>query len=195
MKKPVRVVGPRDHVPGSIPPGVVNTTSRSDTWSRGLSPFFLGPIPLYEGASVPESVNMENAWQYAKVYDCHVGLDGDPGPAYFDWAAKGWQDPKAQRYPMGKGAKPLYTWWEGERLTYIEARKRVYFLFYARAVVKTEAFERLLDLHRFGPGVTLWDFDGYDHHALGMDFKDVLNDETRKMGHAFVLAFLLDKLA
>jgi hypothetical protein len=34
-----------------IPQGVyaIDTTSRSTNWTRGLSPFFLGPIPLYDG--------------------------------------------------------------------------------------------------------------------------------------------------
>lgn len=40
---------------------VVNTTSRSNNWSAGLSPFHLGPIQLYNGFI---SNNMENGWQY-----------------------------------------------------------------------------------------------------------------------------------
>jgi hypothetical protein len=27
----------------------INTTSRSGNWSKGLSPFFLGPVDLYGG--------------------------------------------------------------------------------------------------------------------------------------------------
>ncbi len=27
----------------------INTTSRSKTWNRGLSPFFCGPVDLYSG--------------------------------------------------------------------------------------------------------------------------------------------------
>jgi len=36
---------------------IINTTSRSSNWSRGLSPFFLGPIYLYDGFA-----SVESAW-------------------------------------------------------------------------------------------------------------------------------------
>lgn len=190
----VRIVGPREYAPGAIPEGVINTTSRSRDWSRGLSPFFLGPVPLYPGAPVPEAKNVENAWQYAKVYPRHVDPFGMPTPSYFEWAAAGWASSKAERYPMGKGKKPVYTWWAGEKLTYTEARKKVYVPLYAHAVAQCEAFGILRALYRERGEITLWDFDGYDHLALGMTFKDVLNSEVRKMGHAFVLAYLLERL-
>lgn len=186
----VRVIGPKD-------PWVqdaIDTTSRSGTWSRGLSPFFLGPIPLYPGAVVPHATCMENAWQGAKVYPIHVGPIGDPFPAYFQWAKDIWEDPQARRYPMGKGVSPAYSWWAGERLRYVDARRRIYIPLYAQAVVTTGAFQRLLALYREVGRITLWDFDGYDHQGLGMTLKDVVGCETRKMGHAFVLAHLLDKL-
>lgn len=118
----VRVVGPRD----PRVPGCVNTTSNSVNWSKGLSPFYLGPIPLYDGAVRAVSQTMESAWQFSKCYPCHVGEDGLPTPDYYKWAAVGWDVKRAVRYPMGKGAKPSYCWWGGEKLPYLEARKRVY---------------------------------------------------------------------
>lgn len=187
---PVRVVGPRD--PTSRDELVINTTSRSGTWSRGLSPFFLGPIPLYEGAVLPQATNLENAWQFSKVYAEDLSPSGDPAPSYFNWAKNGWSDPRAHRYPKGKGARPEYTWWAGQKLDYIAARKKVYIPLYARAVVKTDAFVRLKTLYRIEGRLTLWDFDGYDHTSLGMTLKDAVNDPKRKLGHAFVLAYLLE---
>jgi hypothetical protein len=38
----------------------------------------------------------------------------------------------------------------------------------------------------------LWDFDGYNHKALNLTYTQVINDSNRKMGHAFVIAMLLD---
>jgi hypothetical protein len=93
---------------------------------------------------------------------------------------------------MGKGAKPEYSWWDGQALGYIEARKKIYVPLYSKAVLNTPAFERLLELYdRYGE-LVLWDFDGYDHRALDMDLKDVLNFPHRNMGHAFVLMMLLE---
>jgi len=37
----------------------------------------------------------------------------------------------------------------------------------------------------------LWDWDGYDHWNLGMELGDVLACSSRKMGHGFVLAAML----
>jgi hypothetical protein len=189
---PLRIIGPKDRIPEFETP--IDTTSRSRNWSRGLSPFFLGPVPLYAGAVVPTATNVENAWQYSKVYLGDVTKEGDPAEPYFEWAKEGWSDPRAQRYPKGKGSRPEYTWWAGEKLGYIEARKKVYIPLYAHAVAPTGAFAQLLALYRSGTPLVLWDFDGYDHHALGMTLKDVVNDPKRKMGHAFVLAILLEQL-
>jgi hypothetical protein len=88
----------------------------------------------------------------------------------------------------------LYCLWGTERLGYIEARKRVFARLYATTVVVTPAFTQLLALYRERGTITLWDFDGYDHRALGMTYQDVLNCETKTMGHAFVLAMLLERL-
>jgi len=137
---------------------------------------------------------MENAWQFSKVYPEDVGADGKPTPSYFEWASSGWTDSTAHRYPKGRGRIPAFTWWAGERLGYIEARKKVYFPLYARAVRQTSAFNLLRTLYQsYGGNITLWDFDGYDHVALGRSLKEVLNDPERKMGHAFVLAWLLEQ--
>lgn len=188
---PVKVIGPRDKrkkVPdGSV---LIYTVSRSSGWGRGLSPFFCGPVKLYNGYVAK---NVENAWQFSKVYKQHTDAQGNPINEYFEWAKAGWTDNKAHRYPMGNGAKPEYSWWDGEKLGYIEARKRIYVPLYARAVRKTDAYKKLRELYDAGELIYLWDFDGYDYEALGMTMEDVLNNKKRPMGHAFVLKRMLDK--
>ena len=178
-----------------IPDGAIgiNCTSRSKGWEQGLSPFFLGPIDLYMGLT---SVNFENAWQYAKVYGPHTNTAGDPTQKYWDWAKKGWADSWAHRYPMGKGAIPLYSLWEGKRLGYIEARKKIYIPLYSKAVKETHAFKHLrgilAEAEKEGKDLYVRDFDGYSNKRLGMTYDDVINCESKKMGHGFVLAMLLD---
>jgi hypothetical protein len=186
-ERTVRVIGPRDpHDPEAI-----NTTSTSPTWSRGLSPFYLGPVDLYDGYVAQ---TMENAWQYAKLYEEHACYDGPrvrPAASYWRWALHGWTQERAVRYPMGKGAVPVCSWWDGQALDYISARKRIYLPLYRDAVRTTAAFKRLQQLYAQHGRVTLWDFDGYDHLRLGLSLRAVLNNPQRKMGHAFVLAMLL----
>lgn len=68
------VVGPRDKKPEGYV--LVNTTSRSKkTWEQQLSPFNLGPVDLY---SVFKSRNVENAWQFSKVYKDFTDEQGEP---------------------------------------------------------------------------------------------------------------------
>jgi hypothetical protein len=135
---------------------------------------------------------MENGWQFSKVYVDH-STGGLPNEAYWKWAYSGWNDIKAHRYPMGKQIKPLYAWWAGERLGYIEARKKIYIPLYSKAVVKTEAFRMLQQLHK-ERDIALWDYDGYQIDQLfSKTMEEVINDPTRKMGHAFVLKMLLEE--
>jgi hypothetical protein len=159
LESNIFVIGPRDPKPQY---GVViNTTSRSNNWSKGLSPFFLGPCKLYDGNIAQ---NVENAWQYSKVYKQFTNEDGNPSETYFKWAKDGWSRTYANRYPMGRGAIPEYSYWNGKHKEIYKEKKEVF----------------------------LWDFDGYNHKELKMDLKQVLNCEERKMGHAFVLAKMLE---
>jgi hypothetical protein len=188
--KPVRVVGPgfskeRDKLKGTV----VMTTSKAG-WSSQLSPFLLGPCPLYDGLA---SQTMENGWQFSKVYVWQVDKHGNPTMEWWRWAMAGWDDNKAHRYPMGRGRKPLYSMWKGEHLDYVPARKRIYVRLYAKAVVKTAAFRKLQKMYKAGEQLILWDYDGYDHIRQEKSLRQVLNDPKKIMGHAFVLAMLLQE--
>jgi hypothetical protein len=133
---------------------------------------------------------MENAWQYCKVYPQFADENGDPTQKYFEWAQKGWSNPRAVRYTMGKGVKPLYSYWDGEKLGYITARRRIYIPLYVKAAKETEAFKQLQKLVQ-EQDVCLFDFDGYDIGDLS--FEEVVEDSSRIMGHSVVLAMMIYK--
>lgn len=181
MKKQIQVIGPKDRKNFK---NYINTTS-SGTEFKGLSPFFLGPINLY-GMYIAQ--NVENAWQFSKVYKQYVDKYGMPTEEYFNWAIKGWNDKFAHRYPLGKNVKPLYSLWNGQQLNYIQARKQIYIPLYSVSVQKTEEWQNLLDLIRKGNEIVLFDYDGYsDYNSI----EEVENNPNKKMGHAFVLAKIL----
>jgi hypothetical protein len=171
---------------------VVNTTSRASTeWERSLSPFYLGPVTLYGGFT---SHNLENAWQHTKVYKQHTDSAGEPTDAYWEWATAGWLNPRAVRYPMGKGAKPEYSLWDGLKLDYVSARKQIYIPLYAEAVYTSAGFGVLRKLYKElskNETIALQDFDGYDHVRMNLTLTEVVNNPQRKCGHAFVIAMLL----
>lgn len=182
------VLNYRDSIPEHY--RVIDTTSRSkELWSKNLSPFLVGKNVKLYGHAIAH--NIENAWQYSKVYEEFVDENKNVTSKYFVWAQKGFKSHKAQRYPMGKRKRPLYSYWNGYCYDYIEARKKIYIPLYSREVIKTQAYSTLLKLYN-ASNIALLDFDGYDKDALNMSYKEVVNNPNKKMGHAFVLAMLLE---
>src|SRR3990167_1869087 len=120
---------------------VLNVTSRSKTWHRCFSPMVLGPVKIEWFDYI--SQNMENAWQYSKVYAEHIDeTSGRPTKnGWAVWAMNGWDNKHGVRYPMGKGRKPEYVWWEAGKLGYIEARKEVYVPLYTEAVYNSQFYK------------------------------------------------------
>lgn len=173
----------------NIPEGalVVDTTSNSGDF-RDLSPFVL---------SAPPAKRFENLWQFSKVYKTQVDENGNPNHEWYKWRINGWCNDRAIRYPMGKGAKPLYSLWLAsnsrveKRLDYIEARKIIYATEYSKSVIKTKSYAKLKTYYESQRELILLDYDAYDHQALGMTLKDVINNPNKKMGHAFVLMMML----
>jgi hypothetical protein len=169
---------------------IINVTSGAlDPFAKSFSPFLLGPVKLYNGYSAK---NVENAWQFSKVYKQHDN-NGSPSDTYFEWAQKGWNDTYAHRYPMGKGIKPEYSWWNGIKMSYVEARKKVYTPIYAKAVLNSENWTELLKRYTDNNKIVLLDYDAYDHRAEQLDWQDVLNNDKKKCGHAFILAIMLEE--
>lgn len=168
---------------------VVNTVSHGTGWQRELSPFLLGPVHLWD---VFVAKNVENAWQYCKVYKQHLDYTGqEPNDDWWEWAQKGWENPRAVRYPMGKGAKPVFSYWDGYFLSYVQARKVIYGPLYAEAVQKTDAWKRLKELYRTKKYLVLLDYDVRDTRKTKETMTQVLNNPDKKMGHAFVLKMML----
>jgi hypothetical protein len=167
---------------------IVDTTSRNSGPLKRLSPFYVPCGPLYQNFS---SINVENAWQFCKVYREHLDQNGKPSKQYFEWAKKGWADKFAHRYPMGKNRRPEYSFWDGHKMDYVEARQKIYVPLYSR-VVNTSAFQVLEKMVRTSEkDIYLLDFDGYNHRSENKSLTQVLQDPQRKMGHAFVLYGLL----
>ncbi|CAF0779268.1 unnamed protein product [Rotaria sordida] len=187
---------------------VYNVTSTTkEKWCSEFSPFFLGPIELYSNNKDGKmfiAKNMENAWQFCKVYKQFTDTDGySPSQAYWQWAENGWNDSKPHRFPLGrKASKPLYSLWNGKKLNYIEARKIIYAPLYAKYVEQTDAYKKLNDIYikyccedkndKHKKPMALLDFDGWDHLGQGYTLEQVINMPKPKMGHAFVLAGLLE---
>ena len=185
------------YVLNKFEPNPYTSAREFDTTSRGqnkdLSPFYLGPY-IWTDPTRGElrCERFENLWQYSKVYTKHTEpFTENPTIEFFNWQRIGFMKQRADRYPMGKGAKPLYTLWNGHRYGYIYALKVQYIRIYAHLVRQTETYKLLWDLVQEGHDIVLRDFDGYDYIREGASLDQAVNDPSRSMGHAFVLAIML----
>lgn len=170
----------------------MDCTSHNPKNKFDLSPFFLGPVTTYDNLTAK---NVENAWQYSKVYRNHTDQNNNPTEKYFKWRNIGFNKTWADRHPMGK-QKPLYSYWKLKnqyvKLNYIQARKHIYIPLYAAQVIQTKTFKQLQTDYNAGKDIVLYDFDAYDHITLGISYEDVINNPNKRMGHAFVIAMLLE---
>ena len=167
----------------------VDVTSHNSVVREYLSPFFLGPVTSPDGV---ESLVMENIWQFSKVYSDMVDANNNPTESFFAWRNNGFADSVAHRHPHN--GKPLYSWWGGQKLGYIDARKMIYVPCYAYCVYnKPDALNTIKNKLALGYNIALADFDGYNFKAFGLSYEDVLNNPHKIMGHGHVLAMMIER--
>lgn len=197
MKYQIGIIGPKDRIRTEQKNVVFNVTSQSREWTKCFSPFLLGPVTIAPGGL--QSINVENAWQFSKVYEeDYDKVNKTPKSSYWKWAASGWATKRAFRYPKGR-RKPMCVWWNGKEMGYIEARKEIYIPLYTQAVLdrKTD-FANLISMVKRhideGFNVYFWDFDGYNHYKMNLTYDQIVNDPSRPLGHAFVLAYMVENV-
>lgn len=185
---------------------VVNVCSTGkEPFALTLSPFYVGPCALpwsfsRNTTNTPREMakNMENAWQFAKVYSQHADPEtGEPTDGWYRWAHAGFTNSKAVRFPMGRGAKPLYSFGgfnpDGTvvRWGYVEARFRIYAPLYADLVDGSIGYAQLRARLVANKYITLLDFDGWNHEAHGLTLEQTMYHPGHKCGHGFILAMML----
>ena len=203
---PVDVYGARAKPPDGARANVTSKAAAADGENTdlgdvapfsALSPFNIGPVSAWPGAKRREARLMQNGWQFCKGYRKHLDAKGSPTMAHALWTREGFENAVAQRFPVGRGAKPEYSLWKGERLGYQQARLLIYIPMYVEAIIRTPAartaYIRLRVLRRRaaeeGKPLVLFDYDGYQRKKLS--YADVICAD-RKMGHAFVLGMMLE---
>lgn len=165
----------------------LDVSSYSDSWGHGLSPFVLGPVELEDGRV---SLRHENAWQFSKVYHDHWDADaGAPTDAWWIWSNTGMADSRANRFPRGRGKKPVGAWHNGTLLDYVPARRRIYAPLYRQAVLNPDAWPLLVDWYQRSASPTLWEPDGRDLGSKSL--LDAALDPSWPLGHGAVLAMML----
>ena len=207
--------------------------SAHPTFARDVSPFYVGPVVSSDGLIAQI---FEHYWQASKVFPCHIDDNGNIKEEYWKWREDWFNktkvtDKAASRRPHSllgyKDRDCLFSVYYNngvwERLSYVEARKKIYIVDYAKYVVNTEAYKWLKELYDKGNKIALIDFDGYNYyynHAkeklyqnyinkcrknginptkslkdfMGLNtMVDVVNCAFTPAGHGFIIKMLLEK--
>lgn len=191
----VTVLSLKDKSPKSCDLDII-PVSKDEEWGS-LSPFHLGPCRTPDGTMFH---NMENLWQYSKVYQEHLInsndlFHGEIAAEWWEWHLKGSMTKQAHRYPMGKGQQALFSKWGDLRLSYVAARKQIYVPEYAKLLVQQKMFKRLLKEYKKGAHIVLRDYDTYDILKAYPDSRSpwisAIQNSNAKFGHAFVIALAM----
>jgi len=177
-------------------------SSAAGIWKQ-LSPMIIGKIDISKlidnnldkgeeiyGLKLPKAAtNIENLWQFSKVWEGEVDDKGFPTREFFERRNGGWKDKKAHRYVKKGRNVPLFSYWNGEHLSYIQARKKIYCPIYAEYVKKTVAWKQLEKLLQDGYNIQILGYDGYDFSSKTL--LECINDPSRPFGHELVIASML----
>jgi len=169
----------------------INCTSRSPDRFVNLSPFIRRDVYCYDDIY---SKNIENAWQYSKVYSKYNN-NGKPSSIWFtEFRDKGFNLEVANRYPLGRdNREDYYFYWNGDILDRREARYLIYIPLYSKYVGETEEYKELKHLYEKNTRIAIRDFDTYDIGKRDI-FKDIVDNINRPLGHGFVLYLMLNNL-
>lgn len=170
---------------------------------KTLSPFFLKPNPFFEvmpdGEKIKRKVTcIENLWQATKV-EARLSGEAEHEPPKKEWWTrrdKVWADEKAHRHVLDKKDRTHPTkgrhYWNGEYLSYEDARKRIYIPFYWAAAQKEDAFKLLVDMRERGVNFQIIGPDGRNiDPELGLYGE--LQVVTKPFGHELVLVAMILK--
>ena len=92
---------------------------------------------------------------------------------------------KAEKEEKKNRNIPLFSLWQGQRLTYLEARRAIYYPLYIKLVHETDEYKELVKMLEDGINIQIIGYDGYD---IQTDLETCMKDPSRPCGHEVVLA-------
>jgi len=190
---------------------------------KELSPMLMGPV-MIDGEMF--SKNIEDGWQGTKVWSAHMTnghfdskkdafwVTGNKklDPAVDEWIPewKKWSEyirnsglGKRRHFKIDKTQTntniPLFQFFQGERLSYVEGRKKMYVRWYYELVQKTNAFQYLKERYDAGTSLNLMEFDGMHRNSAEHlpepltpeKLQESINNPNIIFGHGMVLAAVL----
>lgn len=187
-------------------------------WSRGagewkqLSPFYI---------KFPDGVIFENFWQSFKVWrkvdaqkgvwshpsETHVDSNDNPNAQWEKWHEKLMKYSEPIRRPNGR-AIPLYAYFNGEKLSVEEARRKIYIPYLQELYRDHPVYQKLRDKVKSGENIMLIEPDGplLEAYPNGLEvnlkkLQDLIGvtnyseegypEKYRPYGHGYVIALTI----
>jgi hypothetical protein len=189
-----------------------------------LSPFFLGPYEdenlglecqifenlwqfskVYENISdheVKKKIDGKSISLWKQKKETHAKKNEKNEwviqPEWYAWRKKGFECKHPLRHPNGtvrKNGPPLFSFYGNECLTYVEARKKIYFPIYKNLIRKSKIYKEILEMVEKGQNILLIDVDGPDvtkyPNGIKMTRKyisEIIEDTSILFGHGYACA-------
>jgi hypothetical protein len=173
-------------------PNYLHDNRKDGFGCASLSPKSMGPIVHPQPGLIP-AFNLENFWQFSKVFSDEVDEKGEPLPIFFQRQREGFLDRVPHRHkPNATGNIPLYSVWKRPdgslvKYKYIAARQ-FYCHYYERFALTDKNFLKLQDLLKQGHNLQIC---GYDAYPITKSLEEHYLDASRPFGHELVLYTLL----
>lgn len=181
----------------------VNVTKGAKGWGSYFSPMRIGPFRIVldmENGTLVEFVieTLEGLHQFLKVWKGEFDEKKQrPTHEWFKRRDEGFKLTNPPRHvKKGSGENknvPLFSWWKGEKKSYLEMRKVEYCPYYVQGALVCEGWEKLDELLASGVNIQVMDYDGYPivtAEELIVGFFDL----SRPFPHAAVLKCAEDKV-
>jgi len=168
-----------------------------------LSPMKISPVFDINGFLY--GLTIEDAWQASKVFPWHLNnYVGDMKwyPSWHKWSRQCRFSGEGKRH-RSKGNVvnninkniPLFSFYNGHRLSYFEARKCMYMPWLSDEIQNESAYLDLLYRHKSGQDIILLEPDGV-HPEVAQDLTPTIIDQlyqdtSRPFGHGLVIASTL----
>jgi hypothetical protein len=191
---PLKMMKPPEDIPGFLKvfPNFKHQNRKDGYGCKNLSPKAMGPI-VHSQPGLPIALNLENFWQFSKVFPDEVDEKGNIKDIFFTRQKEAFQDPIPYRHkPNATGNIPLYSVFirkSGEIVTYkyVEARQ-FYCNYYERFAKASSEFSYLQDLLSKGYNLQIC---GYDAYKVTIPLEKHYLDSSKPFGHEMVLYTML----
>lgn len=183
----------------------INVCSSAKGIWRQLSPMKTLPFITYVDKNTREEVmepngntievdipDFERYFQSLKTFPGEFDEKNDkPTKEWYDTRDSIWEAEKTTRHKkQAKGPNkniPLFSWFYGQKCSYLEIRYLLYVPGYLQLIKQTEAYKELNKLLDEGTNIQLLDYDGY----YTDDYNKAFNDTSKPFGHSLVLSSYL----